>query len=162
MRKDLSMARLIGREWYYLVAALVAGIFGGALGSRLYSVGPAVAAESVPKTLAAQEIVLVDAAGHRHAVIRLNDEALPVFQMFDHEGKPRIAIGFGKDAEAGLLLSDDKAKTRIVIGITSDAVPAVRLFDDAGHPRALLGVDTQGEAALDFYEANGKLLRELP
>ncbi|MBF6560611.1 MAG: hypothetical protein IVW56_09990 [Candidatus Binataceae bacterium] len=156
------MARLVGKEWLYLAMALVGGIFGGVLGSRLWIASPAVAAESAPKTIAAQEIVLVDAAGKRHAALSLNGDAQPVFQMFDHGGKTRIEIGFGKDGDIGLALSDDRGKTRIALGISNEGVPALKLFDGANQPRALLGVDSQGESALDFYESGGKLLRELP
>lgn len=41
-------------------------------------------------------------------------------------------------------------------------VLAVALADGEAHPRMLLGVDSQGDPALDFYEHDGKLLRELP
>ena len=156
------MARLVGKEWLYLAMALVGGIFGGMLGSRLWIASPAVAAESAPKTIAAQEIVLVDAAGKRHAALSLNSDAQPVFQMFDHGGKTRIEIGFGKAGDTGLALSDDQGKTRIALGISNEGVPALKLFDGANQPRALLGVDSQGDSALDFYESGGKLLRELP
>lgn len=156
------MAQMTGGKWTYLMVALIGGIAGGAIGGRWLAPRPAIAADTAPKSLAAQEIVLVDAQGHPHAELRLNQNFEPVMQMYDHAGKPRAAIGFGKDQDVGLLFSDDTGATRLIMGVSGDNIPAVRLFDEHGRQRALIGVDSQGEAALDFYDSNGKLLRELP
>ncbi|HEX4209003.1 MAG TPA: hypothetical protein VHY56_01320 [Candidatus Binataceae bacterium] len=155
------MIRITGKEWLYLAVALIGGILGGAFSSRLHG-GAALATEAAPKRIAAQEIVLVDAAGGERAVLHLNDNAQPVFEMMDHAGKARVGIGFVGQDEVALRMADRKGTLRIALNVSPDEVPALRLFDSQARPRTLLGVDTDGDAALDFYESSGKLLRELP
>jgi len=165
-RKDASMAGMIGnmtgKEWFYVMAAVAGGLIGGALANRFAAAIPAVAADSPAKSLAAQEILLVDAKGKPHASLHLNADGLPVLQMYDHAGKNRIGIGFASDGALGLDIADDKGTARVLLSVNSEGMPALRLFDDTARPRTLLGVDSQGEPALDFYERDGKLLRELP
>jgi hypothetical protein len=59
-------------------------------------------------------------------------------------------------------LADPKGAERILLSVNSDGLTAIRLFDDAARPRMLLGIDGAGEPALDFYDGEGKLMRELP
>ncbi len=70
--------------------ALAGGLIGGALANRLAAAMPALAADTPAKSLAAQEILLVDAKGKPHASLHLNKDGLPLFQMYDAEGKTRI------------------------------------------------------------------------
>ncbi len=156
------MAQTTGGKWTFLMVALLGGIAGGAIGSRWLAPRPAIASDTAPKSLAAQEILLVDAHGRTHAALRLDSDFEPVLQMYGHSGKSRVALGFGKERNLGLLFTDDAGVTRVIIGVTNDDVPAVRLFDQHGRQRALFGVDSGGESALDFYDGNGRLLRELP
>jgi hypothetical protein len=155
------MIRITGKEWLYLAVALIGGILGGTLSSRFH-LGAALATEAPPKRIAAQEIVLVDSAGGERAVLQLNSDAQPVFEMMDHSGKARVGIGFVGQDEVALRMADRKHALRVALNVSSDEVPALRLYDSQSRPRTLLGVDTDGDAALDFYESNGKLLRELP
>jgi hypothetical protein len=155
------MIRITGKEWLYLAVALTGGIIGGAFSSRVH-VGAALAIEAPPKKIAAQEIVLVDAAGGERAILHLNDDAQPVFEMMDHAGKPRVAIGFVGSDQTAFRMADRNGALRIALSINEDQMPALRLYDSQSRARTLLGVDSDGEPALDFYESSGKLLRELP
>jgi hypothetical protein len=155
------MIRITGKEWLYLAVALIGGILGGTLSSRFHA-SAASATEAPTKRIAAQEIVLVDSAGGERAVLHLNDDAQPVFEMMDHAGKARIGIGFVGQDEVALRMADRSGALRVAINVSSEEVPALRLYDSQSRPRTLLGVDSDGDAALDFYESSGKLLRELP
>ncbi len=150
------------KPWLNLVLALIGGLLGGALANRLAAAVPAGAADAPAKSIAAQQILLVDARGKPHASLHLNDDGMPVFQMYDLAGKNRLGIGFAKDGTAGLDIADQKGTQRVFLSVSDDGVPALRLYDDTARPRLLLGVDNQGNSAIDFYESDGKLLRELP
>jgi hypothetical protein len=157
-----AASKPVGWQWLYVLVALVGGLIGGALANRLAAAMPAVAADTPAKSLAAQEILLVDARGKPHASLHLSDEGLPVFQMYDNAGKNRLGIGFAKDGTVGLDLADQKGTKRVLLSVSDEGIPALRLYDDSARPRTLLGVDSQGYSAMDFYEHDGKLLRELP
>lgn len=153
-----AASKPVGWQWLYVLVALVGGLIGGALANRLAVAMPAVAADTPAKSLAAQEILLVDARGKPHASLHLSDDGLPVFQMYDKAGKNRLGLGFAKDGTVGLDLADQ----RVLLSVSDEGIPALRLYDDTARPRTLLGVDSQGYSAMDFYEHDGKLLRELP
>ena len=157
-----TTSTLVGGQWLYVLVALAGGLIGGASANRLATAIPALAADSPIKSLAAQQILLVDARGRTHASLHLNDDGMPVLQMYDGLGKNRIGIGFAKDGTIGMDLGDRKGTQRVLLGVSDDGVPTLRLYDDSAKPRMLLGVDSQGNSALDFYEHDGKLLRELP
>ena len=149
-------------SWLYVLVALVGGLIGGALANRLAAAMPALAADNPAKSLAAQEILLVDAKGKPHASLHLNKDGLPLFQMYDAEGKTRIGIGFAKEGAFGLEFADKKGAERVLLSVNDDGVPALRLYDDTAGQRILVGLDLQGDSAIDFYDHEGKLLRELP
>ena len=151
-----------GRQWLVVMVALAGGLIGGALANRLAAAIPALAADSPAKSLAAQQILLVDARGKPHASLHLNDDGTPVFQMYDLAGKNRIGIGFAKDGTVGMDVADQKGSKRVLLSVSDEGIPTLRLYDDGARPRTLLGVDSQGNPAMDFYEHDGKLLRELP
>jgi len=150
------------KPWLNVIVALVGGLIGGALTNRLSVAIPAVAADTPARSLAAQEILLVDARGRPHASLHLNDDGLPLLQMYDLAGKNRIGIGFAKDGTAGVDFGDHNGTERVLLSVSDDGIPALRLYDASAKLRLLLGVDSQGNSAIDFYENDGKLLRELP
>jgi hypothetical protein len=155
------MIRITGKEWLYLAVALIGGMIGGTLSSRIHP-GAAIASEAPVKRIAAQEIVLVDGAGNTRAILHLNDDAQPVMEMLDHTGKTRVGLGFVGLDEVALRMADRSGAMRVELSIGTYQFPALRLFDNQMRPRALLGVDSDGDPALDLYDSFGKLLRELP
>jgi hypothetical protein len=167
---NLFAGKMGGASWLYVVVALIGGIIGGALSNRLAVAIPALAADSPAKptgdspikSIAAQEILLVDAKGKPRASLHLNDDGLPVLQMVDGAGKNRLGIGFFQDGTLGMEIADDKGTERALLSVGDDEIPALRLFDDTATARVLLGVDMQGDSAVDFYDHDGKVLRELP
>ncbi len=148
---------MMKREWLYAALALAGGMLGGFASGKLSSTAAATVAQTPQRTIAAQDILLVDAKGNTRGAFRLNKDGDPGLALYDHDGKLRTTLQMSNDDGLGFKLSQ-----RISLTINADAIPALRLFDSQGHPRALLGVDPDGEAALDFYSQQAKLLRELP
>jgi hypothetical protein len=150
------------RERLYAVVALACGILGGLAGGRLSATAAAGATQVPPRTIAAQEILLVDAKGDTRGALSLNKDGDAGLALYDHHGKTRIALQISSDDESGFKVFDPAGVLRISLTLNVDQIPTLRLFDAQRRPRALLGVDPDGEAALDFYSEEGKLLRELP
>ncbi len=71
------------KEWLYVTLALVGGLVGGIAGSRLHGPGAAVAAETYPKTIAAQEFKLVDRNGKARASLHSEPGGDPSFEFYD-------------------------------------------------------------------------------
>lgn len=149
------------REWLYAILALIAGIAGGMLGSRLNGGAVAVAAVE-PKSLAAHEILLIGPNGRTRAALRMTKSGEPSLEFFDHAGQARVAIDIGSDENPEMRIYDLKRAVRVEMAVSSDNVPTLRLFDAQARPRALLGVDADGEAGMNFYSSSGRILRELP
>jgi hypothetical protein len=150
------------RVWLYAVLALTGGVLGGFASGRLNASAAATIAQVPQRIMAAQEILLVDAKGNTRGTLSLNKDGDAGLSLYDHQGKLRTAIQISEDEGLGFKLFDTTGALRISLIINADHIPALRLFDSQHHPRALLGVDPEGEAALDFYSQEGKLLRELP
>jgi hypothetical protein len=150
-------------QWIYAILALSGGVLGGlASGKLTISTAGASIAQVPQRTMAAQEILLVDAKGHTRGGLSLNKNGDGGFSLYDHQDKLRAALEISDQEGLGLKLFDTAGTLRLSLTVNIDQIPAVRLFDSQHHPRALLGVDPEGEAALDFYSQEGKLLRELP
>jgi hypothetical protein len=163
-RSGKPTGRIADKSCLYVIVALIGGLIGGAFANRLAAAIPALAADSPApaKSLAAQEIVLVDAKGKPQASLHLNGDGLPVLTMYDGAGKSRIGIGFAKDGTVGVDINDKKGAQRALLSVNDDDIPALRLYDGTATPRVLLGVDIEGDSAVDFYDHDGKVLRELP
>jgi len=153
---------MIKREWLYGALALTGGVLGGLASAKLGATAEAALAQLPPRTMAAQEIVLVDARGRTRGALGLNKNGDPSLSIYDHQGTLRSALQISEGDGLGLKFFDTSGALRISLMINTDHIPAIRLFDTHNRPRALLGVDPEGEAALDFYSEDGKLLRELP
>jgi hypothetical protein len=150
------------KEWLYAALALTGGVLGGLAGSELGSTARAGIAQTPQRTIAAQEILLVDGKGNMRGALSLNKDGDGGFSLYDHEGKLRTALDISDAEGLGFKFFDATGALRLSLIINGDQIPALRLFDSQHRPRALLGVDPEGEAALDFYAQDGKLLRELP
>jgi hypothetical protein len=158
-RTTIHMTR---KEWFYAALALVGGLVGGIAGSRLFGPGAAAAAETYPKSVAAQEFKLVDNKGKALMALRSDRGGDPSFEFYDHAGKLRAGLGIDSDQELGLKLYDSTGKARITFTVGTDGASTVRMYDAAGQARELMGVDNGGEPALMFYASDGKFLRQLP
>jgi hypothetical protein len=150
------------QEWLYALLALAGGVLGGFASGKLGSTAGAAITQMPARTVAAQKILLVDAKGQTRGALGVNQQGDPGISIYDHRGALRTSLEISDADGLGLKLFDPTGALRISLVINTDQIPAIRLFDSQRRPRALLGVDPQGEAALDFYSEEGKLLRELP
>jgi hypothetical protein len=150
------------QEWWYALLALTAGVLGGVTSNKLISMAGAAVAPISQRTVAAQQILLVDAKGNTRGALNLSKDGDPGVSLYDRHGRLRTALEMSDADGLGLKLFDTTGALRLALTINIDQIPAVKLFDAQHHPRALMGVDPDGEAALDFYSQEGKLLRELP
>jgi hypothetical protein len=149
-------------EWLYAVLALTGGVFGGYASAKLSSTASAAVIQAPQRTVAAQEIMLVDAKGHMRGTLGVTRDGDAGLSFYDHQGRLRTALEISDAEGLGFKLFDTTGTLRLSLIINTDRIPALRLFDSQHRPRVLLGVDPDGEAALDFYSQEGKLLRELP
>jgi hypothetical protein len=159
---DCPAGIMIRREWLYAVLVLTGGVLGGYAGGRISSTAGATIVQPPQRTMTAQEIVLVDAKGEMRGTLEVNKEGDAGLSLFDHQGKLRTKLEISDTEGLAFKLFDPMGVVRLSLIINRDRIPALRLFDSQHRPRVLLGVDPEGEAALDFYSEEGKLLRELP
>jgi hypothetical protein len=164
--------------WLYGVLVFAGGLIGGALTNgmcrqRTVAAGPAVANNDTKDTrtarpaaaariVTASKFVVLDAAGKPRAKIEVNDADQANFAIFDRDSHLRAQIIVDKQGVPSVLLYDTSNKLRISLEVSRDGIPAVRMMDDGSHARGLFGVDASGDAALDFYAKDGRVLRELP
>jgi hypothetical protein len=146
----------------YAVLMLIGGVLGGYAGSKLSSTAGATILQLSQRIMTAQQIILVDAKGDTRGTLGVNKDGDAGLSLFDHQGKLRIALEMSDTEGPAFKLLDPTGTVRLSLIINNDRIPALRLFDSQHRPRVLLGVDPEGEAALDFYSEEGKLLRELP
>ena len=126
------------KEWLYATLALIGGLVGGIAGSRLFGPGAAVAAETYPKSIAAQEFKLVDHDGKARVSLHSDPGGDPSFEFYDHAGKLRAGLAIDGDQELGFKLYDPAGKVRIVFAVATDGASTVRMFDAAGQARELI------------------------
>lgn len=150
------------RESLYALLVLIGGVIGGYASGKVGSTAGASVEQLPQRTLAAQEIRLVDAKGNMRGMLGVNKDGDPRISLFDSHGKLRTALEISDAQGLAFDLLDPTGTVRLSLIINIDRIPALRLFDSQHRPRVLLGVDPEGEAALDFYSEEGKLLRELP
>jgi hypothetical protein len=154
----------------YGVLVFVGGLIGGALTNAVCRARVSTAAPASPRSTAAaprrivtaSEFVVLDAAGKPRARIDVNDDGLAGFAMYDHDNYPRAQIVVDNLGAPSVRLYDTSNKLRLSLEVSTDGIPTVRLMDTGNQARELLGVDAEGEAGLNFYARDGKLLRELP
>jgi hypothetical protein len=167
--------------WLYGMLVFAGGLIGGALTnevcrSRIVAAASAVTstdaksandaktAASAPlqRVVTASEFVVLDAVGKPRVRIGVNADGQAGFAVYDRDHNPRARIIVDSQGVPSVRLYDTTNKLRLSLEISTDAIPTIRLMDNGDHARALLGVDAEGEAGLNFYAEDGRLLRELP
>ena len=87
----------------------------------------------VQKTLMeSKELKLLDNDGNARMFLRMYSR-VPVLQLMDANGKPRMSLGLRFDDTPFIDLSDRRGNTRATFEITEDDSPAMRLFDEDGN-----------------------------
>ena len=78
-----------------------------------------------------QELKLLDNDGNPRLFVRMYSK-VPVLQILDATGKPRMSLGLRFDDTPFIDLSDGTGRTRATFEMTEDDAPAMRLMDEAG------------------------------
>jgi hypothetical protein len=79
-----------------------------------------------------QELKLLDNNGNARLFVRMYSR-VPVLQVLDAAGKPRMSLGLRFDDTPFIDLSDGEGRTRATFEMTEDDSPAMRLMDEAGN-----------------------------
>ncbi len=85
------------------------------------------------KLMESRELTLLDNDGNARLFLRMYSR-VPVLQIMDSNGKPRMSLGLRFDDTPFLDLSDARGRTRATLEMTEDDAPALRLFDANGNP----------------------------
>lgn len=86
----------------------------------------------VQKTMMeSKELKLVDNDGNARLFLRMYSR-VPVLQLVDGNGKPRLSLGLRFDDTPFIDLSDRRGNTRASLEMNEDDSPALRLFDEHG------------------------------
>ena len=81
--------------------------------------------------LESQELKLLDNDGNARLFVRMYSR-VPVLQVLDSTGKPRMSLGLRFDDTPFIDLSDGHGRTRATFEMTEEDAPAMRLMDEAG------------------------------
>ena len=79
-----------------------------------------------------QELKLIDNDGNARLFLRMYSR-VPVLQVLDATGKPRMSLGLRFDDTPFIDLSDGKGRTRATFEMTEEDEPAMRLMDESGN-----------------------------
>ena len=82
--------------------------------------------------LESQELKLIDKDGNARLFVRMYSR-VPVLQVLDATGKPRMSLGLRFDDTPFIDLSDHTGRTRATFEMTGDDTPAMRLKDESGN-----------------------------
>lgn len=127
MRRVARMERRIRVQFYALVLIAVTGA--GFLFDRLL-------VEEVivqQRLMESRELTLLDNAGNARLFLRMYSK-VPVLQIMDSNGKPRMSLGLRFDDTPFIDLSDRTGRTRATFEMTEHDAPALRMFDQNGNP----------------------------
>jgi len=81
--------------------------------------------------VAADRLQLFDKAGNPRMFLRIYS-GVPIMQLMDEDGKPRLSLGLRYDDSPFISLADTTGQTRATFQVTEDESPALRLFDERG------------------------------
>jgi hypothetical protein len=81
--------------------------------------------------LESKELKLLDNDGNARLFVRMYSR-VPVLQVLDTSGKPRMSLGLRFDDTPFIDLSDAKGRTRATFEMTEEDAPAMRLIDEDG------------------------------
>ena len=86
---------------------------------------------SIDHQIQPQQLQLLDEAGNPRAMLRMFS-GVPVLQLVDAEGTPRLTMGLRLDDSPFIDLSDKSGETRATISMTEHGEPRLRLQDRQG------------------------------
>ncbi|NKC12993.1 MAG: hypothetical protein GKR94_12555 [Gammaproteobacteria bacterium] len=78
-----------------------------------------------------KEFKLIDNSGNTRLFLRMYSK-VPVFQLLDSNGKPRMSLGLRFDDTPFIDLSDKIGRTRATFEMTQEDAPTLKLFNEDG------------------------------
>lgn len=87
--------------------------------------------------LESKELKLLDNEGNARLFLRMYSR-VPVLQLLDSNGKPRMSLGMRFDDTPFIDLSDRTGRTRATLEMTGTDEPSLRLFDAKGEPTFII------------------------
>jgi hypothetical protein len=127
MRRVTQMERRIRIQLYALILLAVGGL---AFLLNTLLIGDGVVQQ---RLMESRELTLLDNAGNARLFVRMYSK-VPVVQIMDSNGKPRMSLGLRFDDTPFLDLSDSTGRTRATFEMTEQDAPALRMFDQNGNP----------------------------
>jgi hypothetical protein len=137
-----------------VVAAVMGGLVGGAVASRL-APGTVVCAQppSAPeKVIRAEQFEVLDKDGKVRATLTAQDDKGPTLRLFDTDGEDRVVLSLNPTAEALLAFRDKGQKARLSLTLLKEG-PRVDLWDpDGKNIRTALRTAADGAPLLELYD----------
>lgn len=173
---------------FMLILALVAGVIGGALSSKiLWRQEETPEDSAMKKVIVANEIDLVDEHGKARWVLTFSKDGEPSVTFVNKEGWAPMAMGVNrngfpffnmvlqprKGGGPSLTLMDGRMKNRAVLGLWEDGEPYLTLLDRNGQVRATLGSTVlrdsltgsrvrRPSSSLVLFDEDGKIIWSAP
>lgn len=171
-----------------LIAALAAGLVGGAASARLWpSPAPAFAEQQMLTSISAKQFEVMDDQGNVRLKLNVSNEGMAHVGLYDQEGVERVSLVVAKEGTTMLAMSGDDGQPRLTANVAvhdgpakfsllnPDGSSAAELGNDKG-TRALVLADSKGgarvrlqagssgggESGLTVYDASGNLLKKFP
>ena len=165
-----------------LVAAMVGGLVGGAVTSRLALGTAAVCAQptSAPeKVIRAEQFEVLDAGGKVRATLTSQGDEGPTLRLLDTDGEDRVVLSLHPTGEAVLAFRDKGQKARLSLALlkegprvdlwdpdgknirtawrtAADGAPLLELYDPYMRRRAVFGLDASDQPGLSLEDTAGK------
>ncbi|MCK5366224.1 MAG: hypothetical protein KAR22_24775 [Gammaproteobacteria bacterium] len=83
--------------------------------------------------VAADRLQLLDKQGNTRMYVQVYS-GVPLMQLIDENGMPRLSLGLRYDDSPFISLSDVRGQTRVSLQVGTDDSPALKLFDANGKP----------------------------
>jgi hypothetical protein len=115
-----------------------------------------------PKSIAAEEFVLVDSRGERRAALALASDGAPALTLNDAAGTARAAVRLNFEGAPSVVLYDAIGRRRLEVALKPDGTTGIGLYDEAGEGRAELVVAPSGSPSLTLFGPNGRRISRLP
>jgi len=115
-----------------------------------------------PTLVAAQNFVLVNAAGRPVAELSAEPKGGAGLVLIDQAGKARAAMIITQRGDPELKLYDANGKVRASMVVSADSRPGIALYDSHEVARAALIESSKGETNLLLLDASGKTTAALP
>lgn len=111
------------------------------------------------RTVEAEEFVVRDSSGRRHAKLGMSKDGGVRLRFFDESGVCCVSLGVTRTECARLHLHDQHGTLRAGLGVFPEDAGVGAVFNDqAGRPRMTVSVLETGAADVQVLDEDGKIL----